>query len=374
MHPRLSDDGSPPLEPGEQDLFEHLLEGISAAVDPGDRQAPDDEALARVAESALPFLQTRREGEIGVRVENREGTREECAVVEVLMRDQPFLVDTLKLNLRRLGLCELLLWHPLLAIERDPAGRTLRVGKQVETPERESYIYAEVSPIASSAECARVARELERVLGEVADVVADHAHMVRRLCEHTADIEFAAELIDGGAERVHKLKSFLDWLAADNFIFLGYRRYEIAPQGDDWVLQPEAQSGLGLTRNPARARFADMSVGEPVPPFIQGRLADHRLVYFDKSRGESAIHRSGRMDSISIKLLDEQGRARGFGRFIGLLTHKAVRTRGSEIPLLRERLRQVLQTIGAEPGSYTYKAAIVAYDSLPVEFLFPFDV
>ena len=23
MHPRLSDDGSPPLEPGEQDLFEH---------------------------------------------------------------------------------------------------------------------------------------------------------------------------------------------------------------------------------------------------------------------------------------------------------------------------------------------------------------
>ena len=34
----------------------------------------------------------------------------------------------------------------------------------------------------------------------------------------------------------------------------------------------------------------------------------------------------------------------------------------------------MLDTIGAEHGSHTYKAAIEAFDSLPVEFLFPSEV
>ena len=374
MAPRPPDDGPLSLEPQEQQLVEHLVEGISASLDPRQPDAPDDAAQREIARAALPFLLCRREGEILVRVWNPAGAREGRTVVEVLMRDQPFLVDTLKLNLRRLGLRELLLWHPLLAIERQSDGGVARVGKRVEAPDLESYMYAEVSPVASGAERTSIAQQLERLLAEVAAVVADHPQMVERLREHTADIEFAAGIIEGGVERARKLRSFLDWLAADNFIFLGYRRYEIDRRGDDWVLSSEPQPGLGMMRNEARARFADMWPGAVVPPFIRSRLAEGKLVYFDKSRSESVIHRSGRMDSISIKILDAQGGVCGFGRFIGLLTHKAVRTRGSEIPLLRERLPRVLRKVGAAPESFTYKAAIVAYDSLPVEFLFPFDV
>ena len=77
---------------------------------------------------------------------------------------------------------------------------------------------------------------------------------------------------------------------------------------------------------------------------------------------------------MSVKVADEAGRVLGFGRFIGLLTHKAITTRGSQIPILREQRDQMLAAIGAEPGSHDYKAAIEAYDSLPLEFLFPFDV
>ena len=44
------------------------------------------------------------------------------------------------------------------------------------------------------------------------------------------------------------------------------------------------------------------------------------------------------------------------------------------MPILRSRRDRVLDAIGAEPGSHTYKAAIASFDSLPLEFLFPFDL
>jgi glutamate dehydrogenase len=72
-------------------------------------------------------------------------------------------------------------------------------------------------------------------------------------------------------------------------------------------------------------------------------------------------------------MLDSTGEICGFGKILGLLTHKALRTPNSEIPLLRERRIQVLDRIDAATGSHDYKAAMQAYDSLPVEFLFSFD-
>ena len=73
-------------------------------------------------------------------------------------------------------------------------------------------------------------------------------------------------------------------------------------------------------------------------------------------------------------MFDDSGSLVGFGRFVGMLTHQAIRTRPSAIPLLAQKRELVLEAVGAERGSHTYKAALEAFDSLPVEFLFPREV
>ncbi len=217
-----------------------------------------------------------------------------------------------------------------------------------------------------------IERELRSVMASAQDVVSDHWLMVDELNRHTTRLESsAAEL---GLDPDQGLMGFLRWLADDNYVFVGSRHYRVRRGHEGWEVETDPGSGLGVLRDQRDSRFVRTARGDDIPELVRSRLDDERLVYFDKSRAEATIHRHGRLDSISIKVFDQSGELVGFGRFVGLLTHKAIRTRPSDIPLLAQKRELVLDTIRAERGSHTYKAAIEAFDSLPVEFLFPGEV
>jgi len=365
---------SKPDEVTSPDLLGYLLEVLAAGLDPRELRKRGDVAQRELALHALPLFKSLQPGEIKVRVSNPDGHRAGRTVLELVMADQPFLVDTFQMTIRRLGLRAILLLHPVLLVERELDGSIEGLGKSATEGQREPYLYAEVPLVGDAARRDAIESELREVFSQLCNVVTDHGHMVKALRKHTAEIEFSSSSIRGGIERARELTSFLDWLAEDNFVFFGYCYDRITREDDSWRIQLDRASGLGLLRDVDRSRYLEPVGGEQIPAVIRSRLGDERLIFFDKSRSESTIHRRGRLDCISVKSLDENGRVTGFGKFIGLLTHKAVRTRGSDIPILSRRRERVLEAVGAERGSHTYKAAVEAFDSLPVEFLFPFDL
>src|SRR5262249_31448010 len=172
-------------------------------------------------------------------------------------------------------------------------------------------------------------------------------------------------------DRARDLADVLRWLEAKNFLFMGYRRYAARRGRKGWEVELESGSGLGLLRGAHDSRFSESGADVPPPPLVGARLDDERVIFFDKTRSDSTVHRPGRLDSVSLKLLDRDARPVGFGRFVGLLTHRAIRMRPSDIPILAARRTRVVGGLGAEAGSHTYKTALEAYDCLPVEFLFP---
>ncbi len=360
-----------PLERKREDeaLTKYLLTRLAAGIDPKEHRLRGEAGLLQMAERGVEFVCQRKPGEIRVEVSNSQISGSERTLVQVLLLDQPFLVDSFRLNLRRLGLIEKLLLHPSLVIEREEDGLPAVIG--VGTA-REAYLYAEVALIPEAERRAEYAEELRRTFGQIRDVVADHGAMLKALRAHTAGLDKAesSEI----SVRTRELMDFLYWLAADNFVFLGYRRYDVEKTPQDLRVVADAESGLGSLRSPAPSRFSSPCVGEQVPELIRKRLADERRVFFDKSNTESVVHRAGRVDTVSIKLFDDQGELIGFGKFVGLLTYQAVRSRPSEIPIIRRRREHVLESIAAERGSHTYKAAIEAFDSLPLEFLFSFEI
>ena len=354
----------------EQELRSYLLDKFSRELDPREARIRTEAGVGCMVDHALPLLLRREPGEIGLRVSNLEGQRSGRTIIQVLLEDQPFLADTLLLNIRRSGLRDMLMLHPLLTIERDEDGSVFGTGRSAANGQRESYLYAEIPLVPDAGARSEIEASLRRVFGQVQDVVSDHARMVKALRGHIADVEYSADGIDGGPERAAELMSFLSWLTQDNYVFLGYRRYRASKVEGLWEVSVEPGSGLGLLRDPVQSRFVQPLSGEALPAIIRSRLEDERPVFFDKSRSASTIHREGRLDCVSIKLRDGLGQVSGFGSFVGLLTHTAIRTRSSEVPVVRTRRRAVLERLDAEPGSHSYKAAIEAFDSLPIEFLF----
>jgi glutamate dehydrogenase len=359
------------MEAKDDALYALVRAELEAALDPAELRRRGSDALHELAIDAAAFASLRLPGEIRVRVGNPGGHRAGRTSVEVLIADQPFIVDSVRLTLRRLDRRELLLLHPLLALEREADGTITRIGRDAVGRTRESYVYAELRQLAHEAERVELEQELERALADTRCVVADHAPMLAQLHEHVANLEACAAALPGGPERARDLAAVLRWLEAKNFLFMGYRRYEAQRGKRGWQVELEPASGLGLLRGATDSRFSESAGDAPPPPLVGTRLDDERVIFFDKTRSDSTVHRHGRLDSVSLKLLDKDARPVGFGRFVGLLTHRAIRMRPSDIPILAARRMRAVASLGSESGSHTYKTALEAYDCLPVEFLFP---
>jgi glutamate dehydrogenase len=344
-----------------------FLRGIDHADAGGERAT-----AARVAD-ALAFARRREPGEIRVRAAS-PADRPGRSVIELVQDDRPFIVDTVRLFLRREDRRERVFLHPVLAVRRDAAGELVEIGG--ERGARESLLYVEVSPRVEDPErLSEMETQLGDLMRKVRDVTLDHARMVRAVRELVARVEFAGRILPDGAERAARVCKFLEWLVADHFVFSGFRRYAVrglAQGGFEVSVQPG--SGLGLFRADAESRFAAPRSGAEVPDELRDILEDPRILVIGKSRLESPIHRPGRLDRIAATEYDDAGQPCGLSILFGLFTSRALRTPGSQVPLLAGRLEQILRAEGAERGSHRHRAILGAFDSVPIEVLLGTDV
>jgi len=342
---------------GEIDAF---VEALMRDVDRRLWRTRGGRGLAALAWRMFEFAHDRK-ASLSLRVWNPPDTPGRTAI-EAVQPDRPFLVDTTRLLLREEGLREECFVHPVLQIDRSGGGFTLGSGA------RESVMYVEVAPRVAEPE--KLEAELRRRLAQLEAITGDHRRMVRLVREAEANVEFAGQFIEGAAERADKIRRFLGWLAAENFVFMGVRRYEVEQAASGALrvsLRPEA--GLGLFRDDATSRFSTALEGAEIPEEVREQLADPRIILIGKSRIPSTVHRAGRLDRVLVKEHDEAGNLSGFAVACGLFTFRALRTPGSQIPLLYERLAAILAEKQAAPHSHRQKAIVTTFDQTPAEFL-----
>jgi len=361
------------IDPARRELFLAFVRAVLAGG--GSHPAGGSKALAALAVEAFEWAARRAPGEIRVRVRN-PADRPGHTVVEVLQDDHPFIVDSLSLTFHRRGLRERFVIHPMLRLVRDADG----VLEDVEAhppngSPLESYVYIELAP--GNTELpnpAQLERAVLEEMGWVRDVTSDHRRMIRAVRQLMANLEYAREFVSAGTEQAADISRFLDWIVEGRFVFVGMRRYRVT----DVEGEPEAQivpgTGLGMWRDDSTSRLFEALRGKAIPSEILDDLEDPRIILISKSRMESHIHRHGRLDRIVLKEHDDRGRVTGFAIIVGLFTLAVLRTPGSQIPLLSERLHEVVERMGVNFGSHAHKAIVAAFDSVPVELLFGADV
>jgi glutamate dehydrogenase len=355
------------LEPERRDLFAAftsvLLHGVEF------NHAGGESMLATLALEAFAWVEERVSGDIQVRIRNTED-RPGHTVVEVLQDDHPFIVDSLRLALRRFEVEERLLIHPILRVDRDAGGRLLHAEAGGNTEPRESYVYVEFMPrIDDGPRLAELERDVRQVMGWVCDVTSDHRRMIRALRELMANLEYAGPSLAGGPERAARIQRFLDWILDGRFVFVGMRRYGLRRVDGE----PEAQivpgTGLGMWRDDTSSRLFQARRGDDIPGDIRDQIEDARIMVIGKSWIESRILRHGRLDRVFVKEHDDQGRVTGFTIIVGLFTQRVLRTPSSQIPLLSEWLHEILDRSQITYGSHDHRVMVAAFDSTPVELL-----
>ncbi|QCI70866.1 MULTISPECIES: NAD-glutamate dehydrogenase [Vibrio] len=332
-------------------LAQHLFSNVSH----DDLTQRNESDLYGAVVSLWHHINEKKADEISVRVFNptvsRQGWQSTHTIVEIVVPDSPFLVDSVKMALTRLDLSSHLMLHNPTQISRSDKGSV--VGVSNNEGAFQSLFHIEVDRLSSKAEMTALKTELLDIFTDTGLVVNDWLKMVERLGEVTNQVEEQKDTIPVDSQRFDETLAFLRWLGEHNFTFMGYKEYDLVSVNGDTELQPTKEQGLGLFANSDRVRnvklseFSDSARLEAKKPYV---------LIVTKGNTASRIHRPAYNDYIGIKKFDKNGKVIGEHRFTGLYTSAVYNQTVESIPLVREKVERILDASGYREGSYSYKA------------------
>jgi glutamate dehydrogenase len=354
---RVSPDARALVESFARELIGKAHALLADTSDPG--------RLAAMVASAFSFLRQRGGAPLAVRVftpqNERDGWSSPLTVVECVLDDRPFIVDTICEAIAAADGEIRLLLHPVLGVERAADGSLRQVGGADAIATHESFFHAEIANLPPSA---ALQQQLADRLRQLVLVTGDYRALRERAVSLAAALRAPSALPAGWEDDRDELAAFIEWLGHKSFVYLGYREYDVRGTAGARTAAVRPGRGLGLLRDDARSRYA---VARPLPPEIERRLDAPRVWLASKTNAVSPVHRGVAMEDIAVKELDATGAIVGVRRLIGLFTAKGYADAASDVPLLRRRLAAILASEGVLPESHDERDIVALFNSLPRE-------
>ncbi len=250
--------------------------------------------------------------------------------VTSVIRDQPFVVDTIRLALKSAGAARVGGMHQVLRVVRGEQSRVVEDGKG-----ELLSVSTFVGEGLESSRADEAAASVRARLG-VSRAVADDFSAMKVQITEAADRAAAVH-----TEDATEASDLLRWMLADNFVFIGVS-----------ARRADAVVALGADRIAPAGLW-------PAPAFAGSAMLSIRKAPYD-----APIHRAGRVDVINLVLPDLQIEIRG------MFTHRALTLPCRTLPVLRRSLRQVLAITQVRPDSYLSRGFANVFDALPTEWLF----
>ncbi|MDN2481137.1 NAD-glutamate dehydrogenase [Vibrio agarivorans] len=340
-------------------LAEHLFSNVSH----DDLINRNESDLYGAVLSLWHHLGEKRADDVSVRVFNptviRRGWQSTHTIVEIVVADSPFLVDSIKMALSRLGLTAHLMLHGPTRVERNDSN-VISINQT--QGDLASLFHIEVDRLTSDEEMAQLKQELLLVLNDTNLVVRDWQSMSDKLKEVTQELESQKEAGFIEAARYDETIQFLRWLDDHNFTFMGYKEYDLVTDGDEIELRPNSDAGLGLFSQADKVRTVSLS---EFPDSARLEAQKPYLLILTKGNIQSRIHRPAYTDYIGIKKINEKGKVIGEHRFTGLYTSAVYNQSVQTIPLISQKVQRILEQSGYMHGSYAYKALNNILENFP---------
>ena len=356
---------------GQAELCAEFVRQFYSTVALEDLQEWDVEDLYGAAMNFWSLIQTRELNETKIRIYNpdfeRHGWQTTHTVIEVLTKDMPFIVDSLRLVLNRMGLtCYLAIHMGGIALKRDAHHQVTKVLPRGTPQEKdvlvEAPIFLEIDRQTDVLMLQELHQNFEEALADTRAVVDDWPTMREKVREAIVDLDKAAQFLD--PEELNETKSFLTWIEDHHFTFLAVRDYELIQKGKETFLQPLLDTGLGTLR-PSRHSVSNALKISSMTPEARELILSPRILVMSKTDTEATVHRHAYTDYIGIKRYNQKGEVIGERRILGLYTSVAYNTSPKAIPFLRHKVAQVIQNSKLNPRSHAGKVLLNILETLP---------
>lgn len=294
----------------------------------------------------------------------KHGWQSEHTIVELIIQDMPFLVDSVRIALNRLGITAHLLLHSPIAISRDAEHHLNNVNAEPisgsDNSAKETVFLIEIDHQETSEQIAYLTDELRSVLSEVLLVVNDWELMQQRLLEAkqtvvTSPFAFAETTQQSTLQ-------FIDWLADHHFTLMGYRYYEVNAVDGDHLWHPVNDSSLGIMKNSIRNRDRRIS---NLPSSARKETLSQKPLLLTKTSSLARVHRPAYIDYIGVKAFNDKGEVIGEHRFLGLYSASLYNSSVMHIPILSQKIEDICIAADVEMGTHAHKAIVNILETYP---------
>jgi glutamate dehydrogenase len=329
------------------------------------------EALYNFALSAFKFINFERKSGFIVRIYNPQKSQDNFespyTIIEIINNDMPFLVDSTVAFLDKQGIKINNIIHPVLNVNRDNSGKFIEIANSSNS-KQESLIQLHIDKIVSQSEINVLKEIICKIIETVGLVVEDFDKMKNLVKKSLEQIENSKKIVKNSKEN-DELKEFLNWILDGNFVLLGAKEFDIKSNKENiFSLFEVAGSGFGVFRSEHKDFRPE--VVNSSPEEVGDSVHNPYIVEVIKSRYRSKIHRSTNAERIRVQKISPEGNVIGEYRFVGLFTSSAYFSSIFSIPLLRNKVTNVIENSEYVKGSHNYKDLISTLESYPRDELF----
>ncbi|MEP7705440.1 NAD-glutamate dehydrogenase [Paraglaciecola sp. 25GB23A] len=293
----------------------------------------------------------------------KHGWQSTHTIIEIIVPDSPFLVDSVRMALNRMGITAHLLLHSPIKVKRDKLHKFVAFDSADSDKEgvvKQTVFLIEVDRQTSKKELEALSSELLSVVSEVSLAVNDWQAMRDRLAVIIK--EFPSRPFPQDGKEKNQTIKFLNWLYDHNFTLMGYRHYNAKPIRGDHRWVADNDSSLGLMKNSKSERDRVLS---NIPDSARTEALSKNPLMLTKTNSRSRVHRPAYMDYVGIKQFDEQGNVVGEDRFIGLYSAAFYNSSATQLPVLQEKIDAICTLSGFELGSHGQKAFLNIIETYP---------
>ncbi len=297
------------------------------------------------------------------------GWHSKHTIIELVHKDMPFLVDSVRMELNRLGINIHLHIHTPLNITRDTQGKINTISRPQPDEPKSSItpMYLEIDRQLDDSELELIKNNLQEVLSDVWVSVSDWEKMKDQLSNVIERLNHLPKKLQN--EKNSECKDFLEWISGNHFTLLGYTYYELKDDKESLKLVPKKGCELGLKTKaswaPKAYKLNDLPEG--ARNLI---LNNENLLVLTKLSAVSRVHRPAHLDYIGVKRVNEKGEIIGEDRFIGLYTSAAYNLNPMSIPVLRQKITAVQDRSGLTHVEHDHKVLKNILETYPRDELF----
>jgi len=322
------------------------------------------------------LMQRRKPKEAKIRIFNpnyeENGWQSTHTIIQIITDDMPFLIDSIRMEVNRLGLTtHLLIYIGGIKVCRDRKNQIDNISSYHMKHDLEGAIeaplYMEIDRQTDPKVLAEIQRNIKRVLKDVRMTVEDWGTIQDRVRECIAELD-PKKMIQN-AEEINEAKAFLKWMLEDHFTFLGFRDYEMIGEGKEPALRLVPHSGLGVLRDYTHSKMLRQYSDLPEEA-RKIALSTEQILIISKTNTFSTVHRPAYTDYIGVKRFNNKGELIGERRFIGLYTSVAYGGDPKAIPILRHKVDSVIERSKLPIKSHAGKDLSHILANLPRDDLF----